>query len=170
MLPNTYTPPASNSSVNSIDTATLTPKKRKGRFAKLPASELAGRLATHTAETKPRQAHIAYIQTNLPINGAYGTASESAEVLELARLLDERSRALKVGAVSKIAFGDGWAEVVLQLAGDVDPENHGEVIKDAFDKLHDFFATSPALRHNRAARKATWEARIDGSTIGDGSF
>ncbi|WP_321911055.1 hypothetical protein [Burkholderia cepacia] len=170
MLPNMYTPPTSNNPVNPVEVSTPMPKKRKGRFARLPASELAGRLTTHAAEMKPRQAHIAYIQIRLPISGSYGTASESAAALDFARAFDEHSQTVGVGAVSNIAFSNGQAEVVLKLTGEVDPENHGEVIKDAFGKLHEFFISSPALHHDRGSRKATWEARIDGSTIGDGSF
>jgi len=170
MLPNLNTSTQPQGAASHADAPSAPAKRRKGRFSRLSPSAIAGDTFGAAPSTVRQRDHVAYLQINLAIDGALGTEEGAAEVMKFAHAFDEQSRGLAVGAVSKITFSDGRAEVLLQLNGDVDPENYGAVVKDAFDGLRSFFASSSILRSHRANRRATWTAKIDGSTIAEDQF
>ncbi|MFP3705194.1 hypothetical protein [Paraburkholderia tropica] len=156
------------------DTATGTPeaapKSRKRRFTKLTASELTGLPGATVAGGKPAGRDMPSIQFKVPVSAVVGTVDESAEIFNFACTLDEQSQAQRIGTVSNIAIGDGSAEVVLKLDAAVDPNNHGSAAADAFARLSEVLSAARVLQDIRAGRRATWRAKINGTTIAEGSY
>ncbi|WP_321920485.1 hypothetical protein [Paraburkholderia tropica] len=158
---------ATDTTTETVEVAT---RSRKRRFTKLKASELA-RLPGATAfGTKPVERDVAYIQFKLPVSAVVGTVVESNEIFNFARTLDEQSHAQQIGSVSNIAFGDGSAEVVLKLDAAVDPDNHGSAAANAFSSLSEVLSAARVLQDTRAGRRATWRAKINGTTIAEGGY
>ncbi|WP_250866210.1 hypothetical protein [Caballeronia sp. INSB1] len=143
---------------------------RKRRFTKLKASELSGLPGAIPTRVKPVERDVAYIQFVVPLTGLVGTANESGEVIDFATRLNLQGENLGVGTVSRLGFGDGLAEILLQLNASVDPENPGAAAADAFNKLNSFLDSASQLRIVRAGRGAAWKAKINGTTIADGRY
>lgn len=165
MLPDTDNNFASNSAAHETVT-----KTRKRRFTKLKASELAGLPGATSTATKPVERDVAFIQFAVPITGVVGTAAESSEIVEFASGLNDQGQVQHIGSVAKLGFADGVAEVVLRLDVPVDPTNHGAAAADAFGKLSNFLTAAQVLRVDRGGRRATWRAKINGTTIADGRY
>lgn len=148
----------------------VTKGRKRRRFTMLKASELTGLPGATPAGTKPVERDVAFIQFKLPVSASVGTTSESGEILSFASTLGDQSQTLGVGSVSNIVFGDGSAEVVLKLDAAVDPDNHGSAAANAFTKLGEFLSTAQVLQATRAGRRAVWRAKINGTTIAQGSY
>lgn len=147
-----------------------TTKPRKRRFTKLKATELVGLPGATPAIARSVERDVAFIQFAFPITGSVGTAAESSEIIEFASNLNGEGKTQRIGSVSKIGFGDGSAEVVLRLDAPVDPANHGAAAAAAFNALGDFLNASHVLCVDRDGRRATWRAKINGTTIADGRY
>ncbi|VVE71626.1 hypothetical protein PCA31118_03927 [Pandoraea captiosa] len=160
-------PAGTDAQVGAVECAT---RGRKRRFTKLRASELVGLPGATSAVTKPVERDVAFIQFAVPVTNSVGTAAESLEIVEFSSGLNEQGRTLQIGSVCKVGFGEGTADVVLKLDAPVDPTNHGSAVADAFGKLNDFLTSAQVLRADRSGRRATWRAKINGTTIADGRY
>lgn len=160
-------PTGTDAQASAVERAT---RVRKRRFTKLKAFELAGLPGATSAATKPVERDVPFIQFAVPVTNSVGSAAESLEIVEFSNDLNEQGRALQIGSVCKVGFGEGTAEVVLQLDASVDPENHGSAAADAFGKLSRFLTSAQVLHVDRDGRRATWRAKINGTTIADGRY
>lgn len=163
--------PDANANITSDSNAPEIPTRtRKRRFTKLKASELAGLPGATSTVARSVERDVAFIQFAFPITGSVGTSAESSEIIEFASNLNSEGQTRRIGSVAKIGFGEGTAEVVLRLDAPVDPANHGAAAAAAFNTLGDFLNASHVLCVDRDGRRATWRAKINGTTIADGRY
>ncbi|TCG00422.1 hypothetical protein BZM26_12755 [Paraburkholderia strydomiana] len=151
-------------------TSEVPSRNRKRRFTKLKALDLASLPGATAAGAKTLERDVASILFKVPVSAFVGISSESDEVFSFATDLSRHGQTLQLGEVTNINFGDGFGEVVLKLDADVDPDNYGAVAADAFARLGEVLNAAPALKLTRTGRRATWRAKVNGTTIAEGNF
>jgi hypothetical protein len=146
------------------------PKQSKRRFAKLTAEELAGLPGVTTKAPKPAVQAVTYSAWfSLPVTGSIASTAEAERIHDFARKLDEQAKAKDVGGVTGLTFGNGTAEIALKLDVREQPASNAVPVASMFAQLNDFFVSAPVLRVGVAGKCATWKAKVNGTTITEGT-
>jgi hypothetical protein len=146
-------------------------KTRKRRFRKLTGAELAGLPGAVQSAEKVCEADVVYyICFSTPLTGPVGTVTEAAQVHDFVYQLGTHTFNTGVGLVASVSFAVGSTEIVLKLNESGEQTERAAPVVDAFTKLGGFLSSSPILTEQRSGRKASWKAKINGTTIAEGRY
>lgn len=166
--------------MNSVDTQTpvstpsLPTKGTKRRFSKLSGNDLD--LGMFPGVTTPTPKKVVeggsyYIYFSIPVTGAIGTAVESGKVHVFASELDAQAQADDVGNVASVTNAGGKIDIVLKINTTGVQTNHGVPASNAFAKLKAYLDGATVLSQGVVADKpASWKAKVNGTTILEGSY
>jgi len=147
------------------------PKQAKRRFSKLTAEEVAGLPGANAKAPKEAESDLKYwVYFAVPVTALIGSAAEAEQVHDFACQLDEQAKAKDVGEVVTVAFANGSAEVVLKLITSGELATHGAPAKNAFSQLDGLLGSASVLTQGVAGKRATWKAKVNGTTIADGRY
>jgi len=160
--------------INGLDTGNsveLLLKAKKQRFKKLTGDEIADLPGANLATVKAVASGPTYfIYFAVPISELVGSVIEANQVHAFVDHLDAQAKANKVGSVANIAFGSGSAEIILKLDATGLQPSPGAPVSHAFVQLKQFLNSALVLTQDYSGKRASWKAKINGTTIVDGHF
>jgi len=148
-----------------------TSKVKKPRFKKLTGAEVADLPGVNSATLKAVEPDLTYfIYFAVPLTDLVGSVTEANQIHDFAYKLDVEAKANKVGSVTTVAFGSGSAEIVLKLEATGPQPSLGAPVSHAFVQLKQFLNSALVLTQDYSGKRASWKAKINGTTIVDGHF
>ena len=111
-----------------------------------------------------------YLGINFPVTDAVGRSQEVTQIHDYATTLGKAAQDQDVGQIESITTANGNVEVLLKLNVADKPSDHAEPAGNAFGKLDAYLGLSALLKSGVSGKPAAWKAKVNGSTILQGSF
>jgi hypothetical protein len=153
------------------NTADALKKKKKLVIPKLTAADLAAFPGANLPTVKVAEPDFTYsIVYQVPVTDAFGTSGEAGQVHDFAHQLDAQAKAKNVGNVVSISAEDSVFDIGLKLNETGKQANNSAPAANAFVQLKDFLNGAALLKQGPAGKPVTYKLKVNGTTIGGGSY